>query len=253
MVIKRNEWTPEEDARLVELFKQGLRPAVVARIMDRTVASVDSRRRKFGMRGNFRAEPLPVPEDFEEKAKAMNVSQLMEYYGRAHTVIVRWMRERSINAVIGVRRKAIPPNFAALAKSLTRAELCRMYNTDPRTVRGWLHDLGVEAISFQEKRTQSIPAITRSIKTNVEIPRREFSTKTKTIAAEAAQFLRKHFQNVFRADIQMYEQSSHTWGDVNKAPHRGINQYFVAGKGVLWLDELIALAERKGFSPKETI
>lgn len=253
MVIKRIEWTAEDDAKLKELFNMGHKPSAVARIMERTVASVDSRRRKFGMRGNSTQELIPIPDDLREKARMLNISQLMQHYNRSRNVIIRWMREMHLNATPGVRRKAIPPNFVSSAKNLTRAELCRMYNTDPRTVRGWLDDLGLEPLTMQEKKLQNVPAITRSIVTNVEIPRREFNTKTKTIAAEAAQYLRKHFHNVFRADIQMYEQSSHTWGDVNKVPHRGINQYFVAGKGTLWLDELIALAERKGFTPKETI
>ena len=251
MVIKRLDWTAEEDARMIELFNMGHRPASVARAMNRTVNAVDSRRRKLGMRGTFKQEPIPAPEDIEERAATLNVSQLMQHYGRARSVVDRWLREKNLAPVTGPRRKAVPNNFQLMAKTLTRAELCRAYNTDPRTVRGWLEELGIEPLTTAEKRSHSIPAITKAIAPEVETPRREFNTKTKMIAAEAAQYLRSHFRNVFRADIQMYEQSSHTWGDVNKVPHRGINQYFVVGKGVLWLDELIALAERKGFETRE--
>lgn len=253
MVIKRVEWTAEEDARLLELFNKGHRPSTVARLMGRTVASVDSRRRKFGLKGKTEHQKYSVPKDFEEKAKTMNITKMMEYYRKSRTVVARWMKECGLTPVTGTRRKAVPHNLSLTAMTLTRAELCRVYNTDARTIRGWLDELGIKPLSQHDKRAHNIPAITKEVTTNVVIPRREFDTKTKTVAADAAQYLRKHFQNVFRADIQMYEQSSHTWGDVNKAAHRGFNQYFVSGKGVLWLDELIALAEAKGYSIKETI
>jgi hypothetical protein len=73
------------------------------------------------------------------------------------------------------------------------------------------------------------------------------------IAAEAANFLRRTHPSVHRADIRMYEQSAHTWGDVKNVPYRGVNQYFVSGKGIMWIDDLIAYAQTKGFTIKELI
>jgi hypothetical protein len=254
MAYRLNEWTPEEDAKLAELYAANLMPGQIARALGRTVNAVDSRRRKIGLKRHFVPERAPPPEDFVERVKTMNVSQLIEHYGRARTVIFRWMRELQITRVVaGVRKKAIPANFHKMATTMTRAELMRLYNTNHVTVRGWLEELGITPLSMLERRAQMAAPAPIKIEEECTVPRREFKSHTKLIAAEAAQFLRRTHRSVHRADIQMYEQSSHTWGDVNNVRHRGINQYFVSGKGVMWLDDLIAYAETKGFTIKELI
>jgi len=44
---QRNKWTPEEDQRLLELKAAGTPLAVIAKKLDRTQASVDSRTAKL--------------------------------------------------------------------------------------------------------------------------------------------------------------------------------------------------------------
>jgi hypothetical protein len=254
MANRINEWRPEEDAKLKELYENNLMPAQIARAIGRTVSAVDSRRRKLGLTREFVMEVAPPPEDLAERIKTMNVSQLAQFYNRATSVIVRWMRELQLTRqVVGVRKKAVPANLAQTAEVMTQAELSRLYNTDPRTIRGWLQEAKVAAVTTQERNAQLTKPDPVKAEPAVEVPRREFNGRTKLIAVEAAQFLRRSHQSVHRADIQMYEHTSQTWGDVHNVAHRGVNQYFVAGKGVMWFDDLIVYAETNGFKIKELI
>jgi hypothetical protein len=134
---------------------------------------------------------------------------------------------------------------------MTCAELTRLYNANRATIVGWLRERGITPLSIWDRRALNANPV--PIKTEEErtVPRREFNGRTKLVAAEAAHFLRRYHPSVHRADIKMYEHSSHTWGDVNNVPFRGINQYYVAGKGIMWSDDLIAYAETRGFKIKE--
>lgn len=90
----------------------------------------------------------------------------------------------------------------------------------------------------------------------VETPKEEsvikkvktFTSKIKTEAPVAADYLRKYYSSVFRCDIKMYENKPGTWGDRHGLDDHGKNQYFVAGKGTMWIDELVELAQRHGLS-----
>jgi hypothetical protein len=115
----------------------------------------------------------------------------------------------------------------------------------------WLKEVGITCQSITERRAQNAKPVPAKIEEDTPVARREFSGHMKLTAAEAAQFLRRFHASVHRADIKMYEHSSHTWGDVKNIPHRGINQYYVAGKGIMWLDDLIDYATSKGFKIKE--
>lgn len=243
----RTPWTPEEDAVLTELYYKNLMPAEISAQIGRSVASVDTRRRKLGLDREFRFEKVPAPDDLRERARTMSVSQLVEFYDRSRSVISRWLHENKIPHIIGRRGKAIPKNFAFIAKTKTQAELARFYGTDPRTVRGWCLEVNVEPMTHRDAIVNRAQQLEKEAKEKAHEARREFSTKTKMVAADAAHYLRRYYRNVFRTDILMFEQSSKTWGDAYEIQHRGFNQYYVEGKGVLWLDDLIALAEARGF------
>jgi len=45
--MPRLVWTPEKDAQLLELYREGVNPAHIAEQMVLTIASVDSRYRKL--------------------------------------------------------------------------------------------------------------------------------------------------------------------------------------------------------------
>jgi len=47
LMNRRNKWTPEEDQRLLELKAAGTPLPVIAKTLDRTQASVDSRTAKL--------------------------------------------------------------------------------------------------------------------------------------------------------------------------------------------------------------
>lgn len=251
----RFNWTAETELRLGELYHQMLPPSKIAEILGVTAAAVDSRARKLGLSRPKKHPAYIIPDDFEERAKTMNVTQLAHFYKRGRETIARWFRERQIAQIesLSKRGKAVPKSFGMMAPNMTRADLCRFYNTSPRTIRGWLEETGTTPLTPEEKRMREPVKPSVYTPTKIEEPRREFKSKEKLIAAEAAHYLRRIHANVHRADIQMHENSSQTWGDVNKIQHRGINQYYVSGKGVMWLDELIAYAECKGYKQKELI
>lgn len=252
---RRFNWTTEKELQLAELFHQMLPPSKIAEALGVTAASVDSRARKLGLTRPKKHPSYIVPDDFEERAKTMNVTQLARFYERSRETIAKWFKIKDIpcDENLAKRGKAIPKSFETIARNVTRADLAKFYNCDLRTIRGWLEETKIIPLTPEEKRMRQPVKAADIIKPKVVEPRREFKSREKLVAAEAAHFLRRTHLNVHRADIQMYENSSHTWGDVHEIPHRGINQYFVSGKGVMWLDDLVAYAETKGFKVKELI
>lgn len=247
-------WSAEDDATLIDLYEKKLTHAQIAQALGRSIDAVDGRRRKLGLKRGAIVRKAQAPDDFREMAQTMNMTQLAKHYGRTRSVIYRWVEDLEINQVVTSPRgrpKAIPLNFIKIAPTMTRAELIRLYNTDRITVLGWLKEVGIACQSITERRAQNAKATPVEVVDNVSVARREFSGHTKLVAAEAAKFLRRVHASVHRADIKMYEHSSHTWGEVNNVPHRGANQYYVSGKGIMWLDDLIAYAEAKGFKMKE--
>jgi hypothetical protein len=252
MVNRISTWRADEDAILKELYENNRTPAQIARVLDRTVEAVDSRRRKIGLKRDLVSEKAPPPNDFAERLETMNVSQLMKHYERARSVICRWIFELELTTIVrGGRKKVIPSNFDAVAPTMTCAELTRLYNANRATIIGWLRERGITPLSILERRKINANPAPIKIEEGQTVTRRELSGRTKLVAAEAAHFLRRFHPSVHRADIKMFEHSSHTWGDVNNVPFRGINQYYIAGKGIMWSDDLIAYAESRGFKIKE--
>lgn len=247
-------WRPEEDAILTELYHKNLTYPQIGEVLGRSADAVDTRRRKIGLKREFVSHKSPPPDDLREMARTMNVTQLVKYYGRIRSVVVRWMDELKLTEVLvssSGRKKSIPDNFRTMAPTMTCAALMRLYGSDRRTVKGWLRETGIASIPKAEWYAKTDTFVPDEVKGDEPVARREFSGHTKLIAAEAANFLRRTHPSVHRADIKMYEQSAHTWGDIKNVPFRGINQYFVSGKGIMWLDDLIAYAEAKGFKIKE--
>lgn len=248
------QWRPEEDAILIELYENKLTHAQIAQALGRSIDAIDGRRRKLGLKRGVVIRRMPTPDDLEELARTMNVTQLVNHYGRSRSVVSRWMEELELTeVVVGRTKRAVPPNFHKMAPTMTRAELMRLYNTDRIMIMGWLRETGLSPLSREEWIAQNAKPTPIKIEEDGTIARREFKGGTQLVAAEAAHFLRRYHASVHRADIKMYEHSPHTWGDVKNVPHRGINQYYVAGRGVMWLDDLIAYAESKGFKMKELI
>ena len=254
MVSRIAAWSAEEDAKLKELYQNNVPIADIAQALGRTYESVDTRRRKIQLKRNMVPFKVPPPEDLAEMIQTMNVTQLVRHYGRARSVIYRWIDELQLAVLVVDGRgmvKAIPPTFAKMAPTMTCAELMRLYNTSRQTVQGWLKELGIHPMSIWDRRALKANPVPAKTEEDTPATRRELSGRTKLVAGEAAKFLRRYHPSVHRADIKMFEHSSHTWGDVNNVPFRGINQYYVAGKGIMWGDDLIAYAESRGFKIKE--
>jgi hypothetical protein len=252
MVKRLSTWQPEEDAMLKELYENNMASEQIAQALGRTVESVDNRRRKTGLKRNFVLEKVPPPDDFVGMLNTMNVSQLMKHYGHARSVICRWIFELELTTIVrGGRKKVIPSNFDTVAPTMTCAELTRLYNANRATIVGWLRERGITPLSIWDRRELNANPVPAKTEEDTPATRRELSGRTKLVAVEAAKFLRRYHPSVHRADIKMFEHSSHTWGDVNNVPFRGVNQYYVAGKGIMWSDDLIAYAESRGFKIKE--
>jgi hypothetical protein len=249
-------WRAEEDAILTELYHKNMTYAEIAQVLDRSADAIDTRRRKIGLKREFVSHKTPPPDDLREMARIMNVTQLVKHYGRIRSVVVRWMNELNLTEIVVSargRHKSIPENFSKMAPTMTCAQLMRLYGSDRRTIKGWLKEMGLTPVSKTERYAEVTKFVPADTEVEQTAARREFQGHTKLIAAEAANFLRRTHPSVHRADIRMYEQSAHTWGDVKNVPFRGVNQYFVAGKGIMWIDDLIAYAQTKGFTIKELI
>lgn len=89
------------------------------------------------------ARAIPVPDDFAERAKEMNVVMLKRHYNVVSYTVYRWIKETGVQPVKGrinaaaVRRPDIPEDFATMIRTKTRGELAEMYGRTPETISRW--------------------------------------------------------------------------------------------------------------------
>jgi hypothetical protein len=162
-----------------------------------------------------------------------------------------------VHTVFPNKEKPAPENLVNTAVYMSILELARHYDVTVNVVRRWMKEKDIipctRTLSWRkamEKSEKKAPVAPRRIPPD---DGRVFSRDTELEAPIAADFLRKKFSNVFRADIRLREGQTVTWGQQYACPKGGRRQYFVSGIGVLWIDELIALAEKNGYVRKKPI
>lgn len=245
--VVARRWGPELDQKLRELYEHGTHVADIAGQLNCTKAAVESRVNRLDLRRPMKPAAMrrPPPADLAEVAARMTRSEMTRHYFVSRDTVIRWINETGVEC-LDLRKRGIPSDFATVAPMLTKAELSDRFDKDPSTIERWLRVCGVRAHKVLSLRNLKLKELEEEKTRPPEV--RQFREKVKAIAPVAADFLRKHYSAVFRCDIKLWEARSGTWGSQRGLPDYGKNQYFVAGKGPMWIDELIELAVKHGFN-----
>lgn len=178
------------------------------------------------------AQRRPMPADFRERARTMSLSQLYKHYEAGHSTVARWVREANIlRNPRPPRTVRMPADFAEHARGLTISQAATMFNCHTSTARRWFVLVGI------------VPKDTRHV-VHRPVMRAELDATT---AGRAAQYLRRFYPNVHRADLRLTEGSKRTWGDEKGLPDGGRGFFYVTGPGVIPEHEMIMLARDHGF------
>lgn len=142
----------------------------------------------------------------------------------------------------------VPSDWATVAPTKIRKDLYEHYGVRKLPVDRWIRETGIEPMSryarlvpVRQKPEKIVkqfiqwkPAVSRSV---------DWSS-----AGKAADYLRRYFANVHRCDIQLNVGSGKTWGDKRGVANHGKGFWNVDGKGVLNAEQVVCLAQEKGFS-----
>ena len=220
---------------------------------------------------NVPGETRPVPEDFVAVVEKIGISKARKHFTASWETVAKWAD------MIGMERKhhkpgarpwgdgsriKVPEDFAELAPTMFKKELARHYNCSVNRIRRicemtglktkpTVHDLA--KINGPKRRGKTGNPRGRNVGgfklTNLSSPIPSNDNFDKY--GQAARFLRRTFTNVFRCDIKLYENRPATFGDERDPPlpKGGAEHYFVAGLGVVHRENLLSIAEQKGFVP----
>lgn len=180
-----------------------------------------------------RPGPRPAPTDFAEKCATLTQRELRQHYQIGAATVRRWYVEsgcRALEAAPPPPRTGapIPEDFAAIAKEKTRAQLAAHYRAGTSIIDRWLSKAGVRAVPGGRWGMQQamLPQVDGSV------------------VAQAAQHLRKFRPSVYKAEIlPIAEREKYGLTD-------GKGYYIVAGKGAVPANDLVAMAEAKGFDAR---
>lgn len=178
----------------------------------------------------------PVPPDFAETAaRLVSRKALTRHYGKGKETIIAWMDAVGLPQQVRKERRPCPDDFAALAPTMTKAEIGRHFKADNVMVNRWL----------AETRTEAIPADQSDILRRAWQHRRpayrvtpDVSRHTPALAGReeaAAQHLRRFYPQVCHCNER------------GGADPKG--KFWRCGNAVVDGAELVERAERKGFDP----
>ena len=167
----------------------------------------------------------PMPEDFPSRAHERN-AVLMEAYGCSDTLIARWRRQCGV--ACGTRKPArdLPHGFADVARRLTVKELMQRYGAGKGLITRWRKRVGGAAAPrppaprFQVAALPVLPPASRDM----------------SIGGRAADHLRSPRGGgwvVYRCR------------ETGEADRNG--DHFLVGTRVMTEDDMLQMAERKGF------
>lgn len=167
----------------------------------------------------------PVPADFAERAPAMTAEAMCAHYRVSAPTITRWRKEsgvfdrpRPIRA--GRKIDDIPAGFAVAAPTMTLKELRVRFRAGEATVRRWLKHTGTECL-LDRGYGRDKPA---PVKVTVGV---------QALAARAADECLRRLAPVFRCRAD------------GRADPNGSHWFYGRARTA---DELVAIAERKGWS-----
>jgi hypothetical protein len=172
------------------------------------------------------------PADLAEQAPLFCNAALAQKYGVSEALMRNWLK------ISGLRpaprgghpnKRPVPEGFAAIAVNHTMPELQSRYNASDGIIRRWCSELGIRWHTRNWRRPGGQP--------QPAVPQVDAS-----LAAQAAQFLRRH-RIVYRCDIlEPHERA--------KLPDKGKGYWYVNGRGAVPEAQMIEIAESKGFDAR---
>lgn len=226
-------WSDDQESRARDMFRVGDDDATIAAAVGRSARAVKAWRNKRHLH-RPRSFKTPVPDDFVAFYTAHTIEECEAHWNRSSWTIQRWAKDMDMLKVPVKKTGApLPEHFEQVACSLSIREAMAHFGAGEFIVRRWYKVTGVTPY----KRLTRVSSRTANWGAPASPMRIEGDG---TLAGQAAQVLRRFHANVYRATILDAAQRKHL-------PDAGRDHYFVAGKGFLLVQEMVALAEAKGF------
>ena len=187
-------------------------------------------------------KPKPVPDDFREQfAELRTIRALIRHYRVASETIDAWIEACGFERPKARKemRAQLPPDWFALAPTLTLEDAMHHFKLSKKIVQRMVSETGVKLLPYRNP---------QAVLYRMGRPMIRAMGDTYNRADRAANYLRRIHANVHRADIKIDENGRATWGSERGLPARGQGYYNVSGIGVVTINEMMALAEAKGWS-----
>lgn len=248
------EWTEAAIKQVIEEYDSGLSMEAIAKkrkvapgTIEKVLKTNGVKSRNPGPPSQKGGPPPSLPYVYQELKTARAVAN---HYSVRPEVVYRWLAVLKMSPR-GSRSLPthIPEDWHEVAPKMTQAELMRHYDCARERIYKLIAVTGVQPRKHTDKPTKqkTVREITpKVVRSGLDRTREDLSHLT-TKAEAAAHYLRRYYANVFKADIRYTDIGRETWGFREGLPDGGRHQYSVSGVGVLWLDELIELAEKRGW------
>lgn len=199
-------------------------------------------RKKLGLPPLSLKQTKPAPDDFRTQFEANpTIRAMIRHYRVASETVDAWLMECGLERPKARKemKTPLPADWFALAPQMTLEDAMRHFKLSKKIVQRMVSETGVRLLPYCNQQA----ALYRMGR-----PMIKAMGDTYTRVDRAANFLRRTHPNVHRADIKIDESGKMTWGSAQGIPARGQGYYNVSGIGVVTINELMALAEAKGWS-----
>ena len=232
-------WSAEDQTRLRDLHGAGKCDAEIADEMGKTRRSIVHQRHKLGM---FTPAPPPpvIPEDFAEWATGKTLYQIMRRFSIGHDRAVSLRKQYGLPNLPNRTKARLdrPADFDDVAREMTIEATMRHYGRHYRVIKRWFDEAGMVPGRYVAKPR---PRKSGNVSWAVRQPVDWGYTGDGSIAQAAANHLRRiGFANVYRATVLDRAVRAHL-------SEEGQNHYFVSGRGFMHQDDMVAMAEARGF------
>lgn len=224
-------------------------PAALAKRYGLTPSCIYRRLREIGQAPVQRVRTRAAPDDFAALAPTFTLHDACKHWRASHHTAKGWYRAAGIEPARRVYPKTIrqprrpkgpPENFATVARDMTLAEAAKHFGISIKRAMRYKRELGM-GVAKEHGRRASQP-FRRAMPERASVrPYRGkkmaalASQRDDSHAGQAADFMRRRGWVVFRVDDR---------GQPNAKGRR-----FQVGRLTLSIDELIEMAETKGFEP----
>lgn len=255
--IKRHRWSEEEIRTLHIMMDDESSSKDIARVLDRTVESVENKRHQLNLKRRKLEDngKRPMPADFVEHYGKMSHDKLRLHYRCGSDSLYRWISESGVKVGRPTRPLVIPADWFELAPTMTRSEMRMHFCLGKTRLAALIQTTGIEPRKPMWM-AEKAPDVKEKFKRGSllqTIHAWRAPTVGTDLATNAAHYLRKFYSNVFRANIRMFDGNKQTWGDVHELPNSG-NDYYVVGRlGPMLLDDVVELARKNGFQSESAL